>query len=687
MIGKFRDKNFIFIFIISLLLASIVFRLLVLQVVKGDDYLQQSRNKLTNSVTVSAPRGIIYDRNGRTLITNRVGFSVQVIYSDINENKFNDILLNLINLLEKNGDNYVDSLPISADKYQFTFKDDETQSADDKEKAFKEKYKISKDKTAKEIVDFFAKKYNVENRYNSAEIRKIVGARYELEIRGLGYGSPVTLASDVSMETVSVLKENSAYYSNINVVTSPFRNYVYGSLASHILGRVGVIYQEEYESLKELNYGMNDIIGKDGLEKYLETYIKGTDGRINQSRNIGTDTLAPDEIAAIPGNNAILTIDYNLQKTAEDALKETILDIRKKGLSSKDKTGADVGGGAVVVLDVNSGEILAMASYPDFEPANFDDDYSNLIKDAGKPMFNRAISGTYPPGSVFKMLTAIAGLEESEITTNEKIRDEGQYEYYGQKFNCWIWSQSGATHGLQNVSEAIENSCNYYFYEVGRRLGEKRLYDYAVKFGLGQRTGIEIEGESEGILANEEYKKETFDQVWYPGDTLQMAIGQSFNLFTPLQIANYIATVANGGTRYRPHLTKEIRNYKTGQTVKSFDAEEIEKIEMKQSTYDAVTKGMYMGSRQGTSSAVFADFPINVCSKTGSAQINNKSANGVFASYAPYESPQIAVAVVIESAGAGSALAPIARRIYEEYFNLNNVYQPDKNTQKNVLLK
>ncbi len=668
-------------------MASIVFRLMVLQIVNGDDYLQQSRNKLTNSVTVSAPRGVIYDRNGRPLITNRVGFSVQVIYSDINENKFNDILLNLINLLEKNGDNYVDSLPVSADKYQFTFEADEKQSAEDKEKAFKKAHGIAENKNAKETLRALAKKYGTDNRYSLDEIRKITGARYELETRGLGYGSPVTLASDVSMDTVSVLKENSSYYSNINVVTSPFRNYVYGSLASHILGRVGVIYQEEYEALKDLNYGMNDIIGKDGLEKYLETYIKGTDGRINQSRNIGTDKLAPDEIAAIPGNNAVLTIDYNLQKTAEDALKETILNIRAKGLSSKDKTGADVGGGAVVVIDVKTGEILAMASYPDFEPAKFDDDYSKLIKDAGKPMFNRAISGTYPPGSVFKMITAIAGLEEGVISTSEKIRDEGQYEYYGQKFNCWIWTQSHATHGLQNVSEAIENSCNYYFYEVGRRLGEKRIYDYASKAGLGQRTGLEIEGESEGVLANENYKKTTFDQVWYPGDTLQMAIGQSFNLFTPIQIANYIATVANGGTRYRPHLTKEIRDYKTGQTVKEFKPEETGRLEMKSSTYDAVTKGMYMGSRQGTSSAVFADFPINVCSKTGSAQINSKSANGVFASYAPYESPQIAVAVVIESAGAGSALAPIARKIYEEYFNMNTVYEADKYGQKNTLIK
>ncbi len=656
--------------VVTILLCSICVKLVFLQVVNGEKYLLESKNKLTNSMVVSAPRGIIYDRNGHPLITNRVGFSVQVVYSEMSNDKFNDILLSLVNLLLENGDEYVDSLPISTEDYRFTYKDDEKTTAKEKAVAFKEKYEIDASANGKTTLSKLAERYKLDRRYSDSDIRKIVGIRYELEVRGLAFGAPVTVASDVSMDTVSVLKENNAYYSNINVITSPFRQYANGTLGAHILGRVGVIYQEEYELLKGQNYGMNAIIGKDGLEKYLEPYIRGKDGKINKSRDINSKNYAPDEVAAVPGNDAILTIDYELQKVAEEALEKTIENIIIKGQNSDDKAGADAGGGAVVVLDVRNGEILAMASYPDFDPATFSKDYDELIKDSGKPMFNRAISGTYPPGSVFKLVTAIAGLEEGEITTTETINDEGKYEHYGQTFNCWIWTQSGRTHGPQDVANAIGNSCNYFFYEVGKRLGETKIYEYAKLMGLGQKTGIEIEGESAGILANEKYKQDTFQQIWYPGDTLQMAIGQSFNVFTPLQIANLTATVANGGTCYKPHLTKAIRSSEDSSIIKEFKPEIIGSIDMSDETYKAVTYGMYLGSREGTSSAVFADFPINVCSKTGSAQVNTGSANGVFASYAPYENPQIAIAVVIENAGSGSALAPIAREIYEKYFDI-----------------
>ena len=673
--------------VVTLMLVAIVIKLMIIQLAKGQDYYKQSMDKLTNSVEVSAPRGVIYDRNGVPLITNRVGFSVQVVYSTESNDKINDVLLEMVNTFVENGDTYVDSLPLSKKNYTFTYKDEEGSSRKRKIKAFKEKYGISSSADGKRTLRQLAKRYDLDNRYTYDEMRKIVGMRYELEQRGLAYGAPVTVASDVGMNTVSVLKENSKYFFNINVITSPFRKYVHGSMASHILGRVGVIYREEYEELKDKNYGMNDIIGKEGLEKYLEPHIRGVDGKINRHRAVSSDTYAPDEIAAIPGDDAILTIDYELQKTTEEVLRDTIENIKRKGATSNDKAGADAGGGAVVVIDVRTGEILAMTSYPDFNPATFDEDYDKLLQDKGNPLFNRAISGTYPPGSVFKMVTAIAGLEEGIITPDSVIVDKGRYEHYGQTFNCWIWSQSGETHGSQNVKTAIGNSCNYFFYEIGKQLGEKKIYTYADMFGLGKKTGIEIEGETAGILANEKYKDDTFNQVWYPGDTLQMSIGQSFNVFTPIQIANYIAAVANGGTLYRPHLTKSIRSSADGTLVRTFKPEVIANINISKENHDAITYGMYLGSREGTSSAVFADFPINVCSKTGSAQVNTGSANGVFASYAPYENPQIAVAVVIENAGSGSALAPIARKIYEKYFNLNPASNSDVGTTKNTLVR
>jgi len=671
--------------VVTVLLCAVCVRLFSLQVINGKMYLAESKNKLTNTMEITAPRGIIYDRNGRPLISNRVGFSVQVVYGESSADKTNDILLSLVNLLSENGDEYVDSLPISSKKFKFTYKSDDKKTATQKAGEFKQKYDIPLSCDGKQTLKHLALRYKLDSRYTYSEIRKIVGMRYELETRGLAYGAPVTVASDVSMKTVSVLKENNGYYSNINVVTSPFRQYLHGSLGAHMLGRVGVIYQEEYELLKDRDYGMNDIIGKDGLEKFLEPYIRGTDGQINHSKDIGTDTYLPYEIPAIPGNDAILTIDYELQKVAEESLKSTIDNIKARGFSSGDGAGADAGGGAVVVLDVQTGEILAMASYPDFDPANFTKDYDKLIEDSGKPIFNRAISGTYPPGSVFKIVTAIAGLEEGVVTPDDTIVDNGKYEHYGQTFNCWIWTQDGRTHGPQNVENAIGNSCNYYFYEVGKRLGEKKIYKYADEMGLGKMTGIEIDGETAGVLANEEYKQDVFQQVWYPGDTLQMAIGQSFNLFTPLQIANLTATVANGGTCYKPHLTKTIRNSVDSSVVKEFKPEVTGKVEMSDSTYEAVTRGMYLGSREGTSSAVFADFPINVCSKTGSAQVNKGSANGVFASYAPYKNPQIAVAVVIENAGSGSALAPIARDIYEKYFDIDAKQEDVPDIKKNKL--
>jgi len=684
---RVKNRTFLMVLTVTVMLSAIMIKLLVLQVADGDEYLKKSMEKLTDTVAVAAPRGVIYDRNGKPLITNRVGFSVQVVYSEESNDKINDVLLSVLNVLDTNEDVYVDSLPISKEDYIFLYKDDEELTREEKIKNFKKKFGISANADGKKALKELAKKYDLDSRYTDEEIRKIVGIRYELETRGLGYGAPVTIAGDVSMKSVSVFKEKSSYYFNINVIASPFRKYVHDSLAAHILGRVGVIYQEEYEELKGKNYGMNDIIGKEGLEKFLEPYIKGKDGKINKYRDASSNTYAPDETAAVPGDDAILTIDYDLQKVAEDVLEQTISEIKEKGASSEDKAGADAGGGAVVVIDVKTGEILAMASYPDFQPARFDEDYSDLLKDAGNPLFNRAISGTYPPGSVFKIVTAIAGLEEGKITPATTIVDKGRYEHYGQTFNCWIWSQNGGTHGSQNVSEAIGNSCNYFFYEVGKQLTEKGIYKYADKFGLGKKTGIEIEGESAGVLANEKYKEDTFNQIWYPGDTLQMAIGQSFNVFTPLQIANYIAAVANGGTLYRPHLTKAIRKSSDGTLVKEFKPEVIAKIKMSDATYDAITYGMYLGSREGTSSAVFADFPINVCSKTGSAQVNTGSANGVFASYAPYEDPQIAVAVVIENAGSGAALAPIARKIYEQYFDIDIPRETGKIKGKNRLIR
>lgn len=688
---ELRDKKRLILNIFALvLMIAIMIRLVRLQVVMGDSYRIQSENRLVSTEVIEAPRGIIMDRNGKPLVTNKQGFSVDISKSNISYDEINDIVLRLVNYFDIAGEEYSDTLPISKDDFDFLYQNYSEEERDIKINKFRSLIGAGKNDDGEDCIKILAKKYDIDDRYTIDELRKIVGIRYEMDARDFGVTVPFTIASDVSLDTVIHLKECSDMYKNVKVTTRPVRNYVYKGVAAHLLGRVDIIYKEEYELLKNDNYGMNDMIGKDGLEKSLEKYLKGINGTKSTLRTIDKDgSTINNNVAAKSGNNVVLTIDIDLQQTAEAALRDTIAQIKQNALAKEKKTGLDAGGGAVVVTDVNTGEILALANYPTYDIESFDRDYESLIENKLNPLFNRAISGCYAPGSVFKILTAIAGLEENVITKNEIIDDKGVYEYFDQKFNCWIWTDSHQTHGRMNVETAIQNSCNYYFYEVGKRLGYEKMYSHAKEFGLGEITGIELDGESKGVLANEEYKKLNFDTPWYPGDNLQMAIGQSFNLFTPLQISNYIATVANGGTRFKPHLTKNIRNAYTGEQIVDDEPEIVNKVTMSEHTHDTVTHGMRMVSEQDGTASLFAGFPVEVCSKTGSAQVSQGSANGVFASYAPYKNPQISVAIVVENAGSGAALAPIAKTIYEKYFDLFGENEiPDKDSEiRNILIR
>ncbi|MBR0277515.1 MAG: penicillin-binding protein 2, partial [Clostridia bacterium] len=369
--------------------------------------------------------------------------------------------------------------------------------------------------------------------------------------------------------------------------------------------------------------------------------------------------------SAVPGNNVALTIDLELQKIAEESLESTI-----KSISTRSESyGASAG--AVVVIDVNNGEILAIASYPTYNQNTFNEDYKTLYENEAKPMWNRAISGTYAPGSTFKMLTAVAALESGVISTSEKINDTGIYKYYessGYSPVCWYFSDYGIGHGPQNVTQAIENSCNYYFYEVGRRMGIDNLAKYGKKFGLGEYTGIELTGESKGIFASKEYRKK-IGSVWYPGDTLQAAIGQSDHLFTPLQLANYVATLANGGTRYNVHIIKEVKSGTDSKVILSNQPEAIDKVDISKTNYDAIMNGMKAVSETGTASNVFASFEISVGGKTGTASVSKGTANALFVATAPLENPQIAIAIVVEHGGHGNYVAPIAKNIISYYIN------------------
>ena len=679
--NKYSRFNIVSVLVI-LLIILIFIKLFNLQIVNGVTYREQSERRLLKSTPVTATRGEITDRFGRPLVTSRMGFNL-VAYKEYIDNKnINDLIIEIVNVLDKYNVSYYDTLPLDENgEFNFSNPDYNSESIEKNIKNFKKSNEFDEQMTGKEILDFLIKKYEIKNKYTKEQKRKIAGVRFEMELRSFNSSTPYTIASDVPMEVVSVIREQNHKFQGINVSVEPIRTNVNGTIASHILGRVGRIYKEEYDVLKYKGYGMNDTLGKDGIEKIMEEYLKGTDGIQNIEQSFDGRTMKVLETQEpIPGNNVILTLDLNMQKIAEDSLAETI----RKMSGNPESYGASAG--AVCVIDVNNGEILATASYPTFNQNTFNEDYKSLLENNAKPMWNRAISGTYAPGSTFKMLTAVAALESGVTTTNEIINDLGIYRYYESSNYtpaCWVYTDTGRTHGDQTVVQALENSCNYYFYEVGRRMGIDKLTEYGKKFGLGEFTGIELPGESKGIFASKEYRKK-IDSVWYPGDTLQASIGQSDHLFTPLQLANYVATLANGGTRYKVHLIKEIKSGIDSKVIYKNEPEVVEKIEISDKNYKAIIDGMRAVSETGTASNVFADYPIPVGGKTGTASVPNGTANALFVAVAPLDDPQIAIAIVIEHGGHGNYAAPIAKNIISYYMQLN--YQTEGLVPQNTLI-
>ncbi len=680
---KNKISRYYIISVIVVILTALIFaKLFNLQVVNGVTYREQSERRLLKSTTITASRGEITDRYGRPLVTSRMGFNLVAYKEYIEKENLNQLVLDTINILEQYNVSYYDTLPISHNgEFNFNSPDYSEESIDKNIKEFKKDNDFHNSMTAKQILNELFEKYEIDNKYSAEEKRKIAGVRFEMELRSFNSSTPYTIATDVPMEVVSYIREQNEKFSGINVSVEPIRVNVNGTIASHILGRVGRIYKEEYDVLKDKGYGMNDTLGKDGIEKIMENYLKGTDGVQSIEQSIDGRTLKVLETEeAIPGNNVVLTLDLELQKIAEQSLADTI----KKMSTNSESYGASAG--AVVVTDVNNGEILAIASYPTFNQNTFNEDYKLLLENDAKPMWNRAISGTYAPGSTFKMLTAVAALESGVTNTQEVINDLGIYRYYESSNYtpaCWIFTDTGRTHGNQNVVQAIENSCNYYFYEVGRRMGIDTLTEYGKKFGLGEYTGIELTGESKGIFASREYRKK-IDSIWYPGDTLQASIGQSDHLFTPIQLANYVATLANGGTRYKLHLIKEVKSEADSKTILKNEPEIMDTVDIEDENYRAIIEGMKAVSETGTASNVFAGYPIPVGGKTGTASVPTGTANALFVAVAPLDNPQIAIAIVVEHGGHGNYVAPIAKNIISYYMQLNTV--PETTVPQNTLI-
>lgn len=669
----------IFTYFIGIVL---IIQLFNLQIIHGTEYREESNTRLTRESVLEAARGEILDRSGNVLVTSNQKFNLELYKSKIDTNTLNDTILKIINVLEKYNVDYTDSFPINIEPFEFTISDETLLN-------WKKNNDIDEESSAEETFYKFKEKYKIENQ-NISEVRKIIAIRYAIVKEGYSSTKSLTIAKDIPREAVAEFTESGDEFPGINISVQPVRQYTEGTLASHILGYAYKISDTEYKEKKD-TYDQNDIIGKTGIESLFEEYLRGKKGTKQIDMAVdGTITAEVIEEEAVAGSNVVLTIDSKLQKIAEEALKDNIEKIKSGGFGKA----YDAKGGSCVVMNVKTGEVLAMASYPDYNPQSFANGISNeewqgYLQNESYPLLNKTIQSAYEPGSIFKMVTAIAGLESGNITLTEKINDTGIYGKYGGAWKCWYYTDYHRGHGYLNVVGAIEKSCNYFFYETADRMGIDTLDKYAKYFGLGKKTGVELPDESSGVLASKEYAK-SINANWNPGDTINAAIGQGYNKFTPLQMTKYISMIANGGKNIDVSIVKTIQNPDGTEVSKEeinkfvneklglTDDEQNEDINLNSDYIKAVKEGMksVTSGESGTAYVRFKDFDIEVGGKTGSAEAGkdkngNDLVNAWFAAFAPYDDPEIAVVVMVENGGHGNYTAEAVRNIMAEYFGMN----------------
>ena len=653
------------VYVIGLILIAQLFNL---QIVNGKEYREESNIKLTRETTIEAARGNIRDRTGIALASTKLGNSLEIYKTKIETEQFNECILKIIKVLDKNGDKYVDTFPIEINPFKFNF------SSDTAIQKWKTNYKIEENATAEDCFNFFLDKYKI--KCDSVEdARKVLGIIYTIKTKGYSTTKSIEISEEISNASVQEFYERSSEFPGVNVVSKPIRTYTKGNLGSHILGYIAKINEDELKTRKD-TYSNDDYIGRTGIEYVFEEYLRGTDGQKQIDMAVdGTQTGEYITKEAVAGNDIVLTIDANLQQIAETALQNNIEKIKNGGFSSK----YDAKGGSVVVVNVKTGEILALVSYPNYSPEAFYNGISQTLYNEylnTNALFNRAISGTYEPGSIFKMVTAIAGLQEGVITKNERITDTGIYRKYNKEWKCWYYTDYHKGHGSLNVSDAIKHSCNYFFYETGDRLGIDRIAKYAKYFGLGTKTGIELPSEARGNVAT---------MPNGPGDVLNAAIGQGNNSYTPLQMAKYIAMLTNGGKHIDLTLIKSVLKADKTEVDKNeienfvnkklgLNTVENEDLQISEDYIKSILEGMrsVAGERGGTAYNVFKNFNIEIGGKTGSAETATTDVNAWFTAFAPFDEPEIAVVVMVENGGHGNYTAEVARDIIAEYFGMNS---------------
>lgn len=688
------------VILILLLLTVYLVALYKLQIIEGEANYNRS-SELTNSErVVTAARGNIYDRYGRTLVSNEETYNLKIDTDKLFANDDpNSVILELVHMVQGYGDEYTDDLPITMTP-PFEYDPDMTAIQRTMLDAYYVRQEIDPNSTAVELMSYMRTRYNIDNSYSAEEMRIIAGVRYSINVRYAVNTADYIFVEDASMKLISSIMENKLV--GIEVERAYSRKYG-TEYAAHILGYTGLMTQEEYEKYSLLNYSTDAMVGKDGVEYAFENYLHGKDGKVIETRNsAGTVLATVYEEEPEPGNHVYLTIDSVLQEQTErilangvSILKQNIAQKRAEGTARGDYNvdlKDEITGAAAVVVNVKTGEPLAMASWPTYNVATILEDYQELLEAENAPLFNRTLMGTYAPGSTFKPCTAIAALTMGIVNTEDKIKCEGVYTRYaaeGYAPECWIWNSTKdhLTHPEENVTTAIRDSCNYFFYSIGNYLGVDDLGKFAANFGLGEYSGIELV-EAKGNMSNQANHMDYAGTEWRIGDTLQAAIGQSDSVFTPIQMAEYCATVANSGTRYSASILKSIRNYDYSEKLYDREPTVMSTVESAEYNWAAVHEGMWQVLNDYINEKnvnVWVDCQWRVAGKTGTAQKGEGIQNdGIFMCYAPYKDPEVAIFVVVERGGAGADVQFIARHIMDAYITIMG-YSDTSETEMTLL--
>ncbi|MBQ8228772.1 MAG: hypothetical protein IJZ88_07145 [Clostridia bacterium] len=658
-----KGRQYTTVFLIVAIFIGFAALLFNMQIINGEQYAREGSASVSVS-DVKATRGEILDRNGRVLVGNRQGnaiiFDATEFPSYSEQEERNKIILSLIQLFNKNNAVWINEFPIYINidgKYEFVPESE----YEVKKMLGEDMLDLNRYATAEDCMKQLIEKYKLEG-YSQKDALDIAAVCYQMKLNVFNSANPYKFAEDVDSTIVSYIKELNHIYRGVDVQIETYREYFDGTLAPHIIGMVGALNAEEYAELKDKGYAMNAVVGKSGIEQIMEDYLKGENGE--KTVTVNSDGTVETEYTkeVKNGNSIVLTLDAPLQKIAQDALKEKCDSIESPVPH----------GGAVVALNCNTGEVLAMATYPSYDITTYTDDYSKLVKNKASPLWNRAIQSIYAPGSTSKPSTALAALEEEVIDENTSHTCHYSYRYLDMTFSCI------ANHADSNIDvrQALQDSCNIFFYKVSQELGVEKMNTYRELLGLGQSTGIELK-ENTGVLDSPSYRT-SINQVWRPGFTLQSAIGQAANLFTPLQLANYCATIANGGTRYNVNIIKEIKSFDLSETVLKKEPSVAVETGISPENINIVQQGMKRVIGKSYTLSTGIGKVVDCAAKTGTSQVEHNVGggkkvltNGFFITFAPYDEPEIAVAVAIEGGQSGASCAIVAQKIYEEYFKTN----------------